>query len=112
MGFPGQMTQMGAFVIFAKRVQYNIHFLLDYFFLDEHFSLFWSNFQQKILKLDVVDGPGITHHVTSVQYCGGCSVHRGIPSVLWRDNISTVGYSFSTVGNSFSTVEVAQYSGG
>ena len=37
-------------------------------------------------------------HLTSVKYCGGCSVHR-------RDNISTVG-------DSFSTVEVAQYSGG
>ena len=44
-------------------------------------------------------------HTTSVQYCGGCSVHRG-------DNISTVGDSFSTVGGSFSTVEVVQYSGG
>ena len=44
-------------------------------------------------------------HISSVQYCGGCSVHRG-------DNISTVGDIFSTVGDSFSTVEVAQYSGG
>ena len=34
-------------------------------------------------------------HITSVQYCGGCSVH-------W----------ISTVGDSFSTVEVVQYSGG
>ena len=33
-----------------------------------------------------------------VQYIGGCSVHRGITSVLW--------------GDSFSTVEVVQYSGG
>ena len=40
-----------------------------------------------------------------VQYIGGCSVHRGITSVLWGD-------SFSTVGDSFSTVEVVQYSGG
>ena len=44
-------------------------------------------------------------HITSVQYCGGCSVHR-------RDNISTMGDSFSTVGDSFSTAEVVQYSGG
>ena len=43
--------------------------------------------------------------VEVVQYIGG------ITSVLWRDNISTVGDSFSTVGDSFSTVEVAQYSG-
>ena len=40
-----------------------------------------------------------------VQYIGGCSVHRGITSVLWGDN-------FSTVGDSFSTVEVVQYSEG
>ena len=59
-----------------------------------------------------------TPHITSVQYCGGCSVHwrlfstlevvqyiGGITSVLWGD-------SFSTVGDSFSTVEVVQYSGG
>ena len=52
---------------------------------------------------------------TSVQYCGGCSVHwgihqycGGIASVLWR-LLSTVGDSFSTVGDSFSTVEVVQY---
>ena len=37
-------------------------------------------------------------HITSVKYCGGCSVHRG-------DNISTVG-------DSFSTEEVVQYRGG
>ena len=29
-------------------------------------------------------------HITSVQYCGGCSVHWGITSVQWGDNISTV----------------------
>ena len=40
-----------------------------------------------------------------VQYIGGCSVHRGISSVLWGD-------SFSTVEGSFNTVEVVQYSGG
>ena len=52
-------------------------------------------------------------HITSVQYCGGCSVHwrlfstsgGPITSVQWGD-------SFSTVGDSFSTVEVVQYSGG
>ena len=37
-------------------------------------------------------------HITSVQYCGCCSVQ-------WGD-------SFNTVGDSFSTVEVVQYSGG
>ena len=57
--------------------------------------------------------------MTSVQYCGGCSVQ-------WGDNISTVGDSFSTVkgiqymrgdnirtvGDNISTVEGIQYSGG
>ena len=39
-----------------------------------------------------------------VQYIGGCSVHRGITSVLWGDSFSTVGIAsvlwrlFSTVG--------------
>ena len=61
-----------------------------------------------------------------VQYIGGCSVHRGITSVLWGDSFSTVGDSVSTVEvvqysggiasvlwvDSFSTVEVVQYSGG
>ena len=58
-------------------------------------------------------------HITSVQYCGGCSVHRGdnISTVgdnisTVGDNISTVGDNFSTVGDSFSTVEVVQYSEG
>ena len=59
-----------------------------------------------------------TPHITSVQYCGGCSI-------LWGDSFSTVGDNFSTVeviqysggiasvlwGDSFSTVEVVQYSG-
>ena len=55
-------------------------------------------------------------HITSVQYCGGCSVHwrlfstSGITSVLW--GISSVLWRLlSTVGDSFSTVEVVQYSG-
>ena len=43
-------------------------------------------------------------HKTSVQYCGGCSVHWRLFSTS-GDNISTVGDSFSTVGDSFSTVE-------
>ena len=43
-------------------------------------------------------------HITSVQYCGGCSVH-------WR-LFSTLGDNISTVGDSFSSVEVAQYIGG
>ena len=42
-------------------------------------------------------------HITSVQYCGGCSVHWRLFSTS-EDNISTVGDSFSTVGDSFSTV--------
>ena len=52
-----------------------------------------------------------------VQYIGGCSVHRGITSVVWGDSfstveaVSTVGVSFSTVRDRFSTVEVVQYSG-
>ena len=54
-----------------------------------------------------------------LQYCGG------IPSVLWRDNssrcggsfstvevFSTVGDNISTVGDSLSTVEGIQYIGG
>ena len=55
-------------------------------------------------------------HITSVQYCGGCSVHWklfstsevvqyiGGCSVHRGDNISTVGDNISTVGDSFSTV--------
>ena len=46
----------------------------------------------------------ISPHKTSVQYCGGCSVH-------WR-LFSTSGDNISTVGDSFSTVEVVQHSGG
>ena len=48
-----------------------------------------------------------------IQYCGG------IPSVLWEDNISTVGDNISTVGDNISTVgdnittvEGIQYRGG
>ena len=48
--------------------------------------------------------PQHSSHITSVQYCGGCSVH-------WR-LFSTSGDNISTVGNCFSTVEVARYSGG
>ena len=36
-------------------------------------------------------------HITSAQYCGGCSVHWRLFST-WEGNISTVGDSFSTVG--------------
>ena len=32
-----------------------------------------------------------------LQYCGGCSVQWGIPSVHTGDNISTVGDNISTV---------------
>ena len=59
-----------------------------------------------------------------VQYIGGCSIHRGITSVLsgylqyCGGRFSTVevaqysGGRFSNVGDSFSTVEVVQYSEG
>ena len=43
--------------------------------------------------------------ITSVQYCGGCSVLRGIASVH-------VGDSISTCGDSISTAEAVQYCGG
>ena len=49
--------------------------------------------------------------MTSVQYCGDCSVHWSLFRIL-GDDISTVGDNISTVGDSFSTVEVAQYNGG
>ena len=45
--------------ICQEGVEDNQHFLLDDSFLRENFSLLWSNLQQKILKLDLVDGPGI-----------------------------------------------------
>ena len=41
-------------------------------------------------RLELIGGQ-TSSHITSVQYCGGCSVH-------WGDNISTVGDSFSPVG--------------
>ena len=51
-------------------------------------------------------------HITSVQYCGGCSVHWRLFSTS-GDNISTVGGIASVLwGDRFSTVEVVQYSGG
>ena len=56
--------------------------------------------QYGILCTSITEPP----HITSVQYCGGCSVH-------WR-LFSTSGDNISTVGDSFSTVEVVQYSGG
>ena len=45
--------------ICQEGVEENLHFLLGCSFLRDHFSLLWSNLQQKILKLDVVDGPAI-----------------------------------------------------
>ena len=42
--------------------------------------------------------------ITSVLYCGGCSVLWGIPSVL-RRLFSAVGDSISTAGDSISTAE-------
>ena len=59
-----------------------------------------------------------TPDITSVQYCGGCSVHWRLFSTSGHnistvgDSFSTVGDSFSTVGDSFSTVKVVHYSGG
>ena len=50
--------------------------------------------------------------ITSVQYCGGCSILWGIASVHVGDSISTVGNSISTVGDSISTAEAVQYCGG
>ena len=46
----------------------------------------------------------ISHpHITSVQYCGGCSIH-------WRFTVHRS--NISTVGDSFSAVEVTQYNEG
>ena len=51
----------------------------------------------------------ISHpHITSVQYCGGCSVH-------WRFTVHRRGGgggNISTVGDSSSAVEVTQYNEG
>ena len=44
--------------ICQEDVEGNVHLLLDCFFVREHFLLLWSNLQQKISKLDVVDGHG------------------------------------------------------
>ena len=63
--------------------------------------------QSKRIEFRARDRPVINKspHITSVQYCGGCSVHRGITSVLW-------GIGSVLWGDNFSTVEVVQYSGG
>ena len=47
-------------------VEDNLHFVLDCFFLREHSLLLWSNLQQKILNLDVVDGPGIVSFLNNL----------------------------------------------
>ena len=44
----------------------NLHFLLDCSFLREHFSLLWSNLQQNILKIDVVDGSGVVSSLNNL----------------------------------------------
>ena len=57
-------------------------------------------------------------HITSVQYCGGCSVHWRLFSTLevvqYIGGITLVLWGIASVlwGDSFSTVEVVQYSGG
>ena len=52
-----------------------------------------------------------TPHITSVQYCGGCSVHWRLFSTL--EVVQYIGGITSVLwGDSFSTVEVVQYSGG
>ena len=40
--------------------------LLDCSFLREHFLLLWSSYQQKILKLDVVDDPAIVSFLNNL----------------------------------------------
>ena len=50
-------------------------------------------------------------HITSVQYCVGCSVHWRLFSTS-GDNISTVGGQLQYCGGIFNSVEVVQYSGG
>ena len=51
--------------------------------------------------------------VEVVQYSGGCSVQRGMPSVLWRAFSTLGGYlQYSGAIANISTVEGIQYSGG
>ena len=52
--------------ICQEGVEDNLHFLLDCSFLREHFSLLWSKLQQKILKLDLVDGLGIVSFLNNL----------------------------------------------
>ena len=52
--------------ICQEGVEDNLHFLLDCSFLREYFSLLWSKLQQKILKLDLVDGPGIISYLNNL----------------------------------------------
>ena len=52
--------------ICQEGVEDNLHFLLDCSFLREHFSFLWSKLQQKILKLDLVDGPGIVSFLNNL----------------------------------------------
>ena len=49
--------------MFSNRV---LHSLLDCSFLQENFLLSWPNLQHKILKLDVIDGPGIVSFLNSL----------------------------------------------
>ena len=51
-------------------------------------------------------------HITSVQYCGGCSVHWRLFSTSGGHNQYCGGIASVLWGDKFSTVEVVQYSGG
>ena len=52
--------------ICQEGVEDTLHFLLHCSFLHEDFSLLWSKLQQKILKLDLVDGPGIVSFLNNL----------------------------------------------
>ena len=66
-GLNGGMPWLdGANGCFCYICQDNLHFLLDCSFLRENFSLLWFNLQYKILKLVVVDGPGIVSFLNSL----------------------------------------------
>ena len=54
--------------IFQEGVEDNLHFLLDCSFLREHFSLLWSELHQKILMLDLVDGPVIVSFLDNLDH--------------------------------------------
>ena len=61
-------TNRCACFICQEGVEDNLHFLLDCSFLRQHFSLLWSKLQQKILNLDLVDGPGIVSFLNNLDH--------------------------------------------